>query len=104
MSVAYIGRTKLTDEDIAARGTPMMKFWYTDLLASDFIQKFPKYHGLKANCQNFALHLLQDIWVDVEDYPETISLTVKHTMSTFDRSSRRRNAYGTLDGPSVAIM
>jgi hypothetical protein len=100
MSVAYIGRTKLSDEVIASKGIRMKQLVRTDILASDFVDRFPNYHAYTSNCQNFTLHLLRDTCADVEDCPQTIRTAVKKIMRTFDRLD---SGIGPLDGPSVTI-
>jgi hypothetical protein len=105
MSVVYVGKTKFTDETIAAKGTYLRDaVWCTDILASDFVQRYPKYNGYRTNCQNFTLYLLRDICTDVEDCPKTIRTAVKHIMRTLDHSSWPGNENRMPDGPSVTIM
>jgi len=94
MSVPYVGKTKFTDEIIAAKGTWMMRSGCTNIVASDFVQRYPKFNGYRTNCQNFTLHLLRDTYADVEDCPKTIRMAVKNVARKFDRSRWPGNGIG----------
>lgn len=59
ISIQHVGKTALTDRELAEQGGPHLVTHAYYMVASIITQRYPDYHAYTNNCQNFVLYLLQ---------------------------------------------